>query len=613
MIEKRVLKVLMKASCERSSRLLGLEFSGRDPLRQKLLSLVKEGMERVLLFPELNAVYEQASRQGGGNHFFDRVLQVLNITYHISPEDMARIPRRGPVVLVANHPFGGVEGIILAAILRSVRPDTKLMANSLLELIPEVRDDLLMVNPFHREDSKRANIASVRRAIRWLRAGGLLAMFPAGEVAHLDLRTRAISETEWSDSVARIVRMTRSDVVPVYFKGANGHLFQILGLVHPGLRTVMLPHELLNKRDKRLEARVGNVIPAEKLLTFPGDQEMTAYLRQRTYWLSYRKGEAQASEVGAAVATQAPPPTACSQPAELLRQEVAGLPPEQVLVQSDEFRVIQASADQIPHLLLEIGTLREVAFRQVGEGTGKSIDIDRFDFFYTHLFAWNVARNEVVGAYRVAPTDEILSSRGREGLYTNTLFQFKDGFLERISPALELGRSFIRPEYQRSFNALMLLWKGIGEIVVRNPRYRTLFGAVSISNRYQPLSQRLMVEYLERHHSLPELAQSVRPRKPFRAETGWPGKASPVGDLEDLSVLVAEIEANQLSVPILLKHYLKLNGKMLSFNVDKNFSDVVDGLVLVDLTKTNETILKRYMGAQAAASFLAYHRAVQAA
>ncbi len=604
----------MKASRERRSRLLSLEFSGKDPLRQKLLSFVKGGMERVLLFPELNAIYEQASRQGDGNRFFDQVLQVLNIAYHISPEDMARIPRRGPVVLVANHPFGAVEGIILAAILRSVRPDTKLMANSLLEHIPEVCDDLLMVDPFHREGSTRANIASLRQAIRWLRAGGLLGMFPAGEVAHLDLRTRTISETEWSDSVARIVRMTRSDVVPVYFKGANGPLFQILGLVHPGLRTILLPHELLNKRDKRLEVRVGNVISADKLLTFSGNQEMTAYLRQRTYWLGYRKGEAQDHEaVSPADATQAAPPTACSQPVDLLRQEVDGLPPEQVLVQSDEFRVIEASANQIPHLLLEIGRLREVAFRQVGEGTGKSIDIDRFDFFYTHLFVWNAARNEVVGAYRIAPTDAILSSRGPEGLYTNTLFQFKDGFLERIGPALELGRSFIRPEYQKSFNALMLLWKGIGEIVTRNPRYKTLFGAVSISNRYQPLSQRLIVEYLKRHHCLPELARSVRPRKPFKAKTIWQGEASPVGDLEELSILIAEIEDRQLSVPILLKQYLKLDGKVLGFNVDKDFSDVVDGLVLVDLTKTNETILKRYMGAQAAASFLAHHRAVQAA
>jgi putative hemolysin len=604
----------MKALSVRGSRLLSLEFSGKDPLRQKLFSLVKGGMERVLLFPELNVVYDQASRQGGGDQFFDRVLQVLNIAYNISPQDLARIPRRGPVVLVANHPFGAVEGIILAAILRSVRPDTKLMANSLLEHIPEMRDHLLLVDPFHREGSTQANIAGLRQAIRWLRAGGLLAMFPAGEVAHLDLRTRTISETEWGDSVARIIRLTRSDVIPMHFKGANGPLFQILGLVHPGLRTILLPHELLNKRDKRLEVRVGNLIPAEKLLAFSGNPEMTAYLRQRTYWLGYRKGEAQGNEAGSpTVATQPSPPTASSQPVELLRQEVDGLPPEQVLVQSDEFRVIEASANQIPHLLLEIGRLREVAFRNVGEGTGKSIDIDRFDFFYAHLFVWNAATNEVVGAYRLAPTDAILSSRGPGGLYTNTLFQFKDEFLERINPALELGRSFIRPEYQRSFNALMLLWKGIGEIVGRNPRYKTLFGAVSISNRYQPLSQGLMVEYLERHHCLPELAKSVRPRKPFRAKTTWQGEVGPIGDLEELSVVIGEIEYHQLNVPILLKQYLKLDGKLLGFNVDRNFSDVLDGLVLVDLTKTNEAILKRYMGAGAAASFLAHHRAVNAA
>ncbi len=267
-------------------------------------------------------------------------------------------------------------------------------------------------------------------------------------------------------------------------------------------------------------------------------------------------------------------------------------------------------ADQIPNLLQEIGRLREVTFRQVKEGTGKAIDLDRFDAHYLHLFLWNREAQEVVGAYRMGRTDRIMKELGSTGLYTATLFDFQGEFLEEINPALELGRSFIRLEYQKNYSALLLLWKGIGQFVAQNPHYQVLFGPVSISNEYNEFSQGLLATWLSMHNFLPELAQFIRPKNPFEVKkfrcqdlrlalTGTQA-------VEELSALIADVDPNQKGVPILLKQYLKLGGKLLGFNRDPNFNNVLDGLILVDLLQTSHQVLQRYMGKEGLARFTQY-------
>jgi putative hemolysin len=259
--------------------------------------------------------------------------------------------------------------------------------------------------------------------------------------------------------------------------------------------------------------------------------------------------------------------------------------------------------------------LRENSFRAVGEGTGKSRDLDEFDSSYIHLFLWNPSAAELVGAYRLGPTDEILPASGFEGLYTSTLFKFAPGFQEQISCALEMGRSFVRPEYQRSLGALPMLWKGIANFVFKNPRYRVLFGAVSISDRYQPLSQQLMVSFLRSHYGLSSLSGTVKPRTPFRPskERALPRQTLELigDDLDELSTIISDIESNCTGIPILLKHYLKLGGKVLGFNVDPSFSNVLDALVLVDLAQTDPKILARYMGRDQAKEYLAFHQTAE--
>lgn len=310
----------------------------------------------------------------------------------------------------------------------------------------------------------------------------------------------------------------------------------------------------------------------------------------------------------AGVSAQAPivPPV----PQALLKAEVEALPAEQRLVASGQFLVQYARAAQIPWCLQEIGRLREMTFRAAGEGTGKSSDIDLFDAYYQHLFVWDAEAGAIVGAYRMGRVDEILERYGRRGLYTQSLFKYGSRLLENIHPAIELGRSFVRAEYQRSFSPLMLLWRGIGRFILRSPRYAVLFGPVSISNDYAPLSRRLIVDYLSMNNVRADLARHVKPRRPFRGARSeiWDQvEIANLKDIEDLSRLVASIERDSKGVPILLRQYLKLGGRLLGFNADDRFSDALDGLIMVDLRASDPRVLARYMGEEGAAAFLACH------
>jgi putative hemolysin len=297
-------------------------------------------------------------------------------------------------------------------------------------------------------------------------------------------------------------------------------------------------------------------------------------------------------------------------PSAILKAEIDALSPDQRLVDRGRFQVYCARAGQIPWALQEIGRLRELTFRAVGEGTGRSSDLDLFDTFYLHLFVWDAPAAAIAGAYRLGLVDEILPRHGKGGLYTHSLFKYRTRLLHTLSPAIELGRSFVRAEYQRSFAPLLLLWSGIGRFVERSPRYAVLFGAVSISGRYAPASRRLIVEYLSAHRADSRLAREVRPRRPFRAgaRTAAPNAAmSAPGSINELSRRIAQIEDDGKGVPVLLRQYLQLGGRLLGFNLDRDFYDTLDGLIMVDLREVEEAVLTRYMGKRGAAAFRAYH------
>jgi hypothetical protein len=310
------------------------------------------------------------------------------------------------------------------------------------------------------------------------------------------------------------------------------------------------------------------------------------------------------------VPSEAPEPVAPPADPSTLAGEARALPPSAILASSGPLTVFAAGAEAIPHLLYEIGRLREATFRAVGEGTGKRIDLDWFDSHYLHLVLWNRERSEVVGAYRCAPTDRIVPKFGVDGLYTASLFAYGSGLVARLVPALELGRSFVRLEYQKTYSALLLLWRAIAEFVVRSPRYKLLFGAVSISNDFGAAAQRRIVEYLREKSYLPGLARFVRSRSPFLPDPAGASSPSPARpeDLGSLERDVLQLEGGARGVPVLLKQYLKLGGRVLSFARDLEFGNTLDALVLVDLSAAPLRVLERYMGPEGACAFFEYHR-----
>jgi putative hemolysin len=294
-------------------------------------------------------------------------------------------------------------------------------------------------------------------------------------------------------------------------------------------------------------------------------------------------------------------------PGSLLRAEVEALPADQHLVTSGHFSVHCARAEQFPCCLQEIGRLRELTFRAAGEGTGKAADVDHFDAYYLHLFVWDTQTESIVGAYRLGLADEIVSRHGRRGLYTQSLFRYGDRVLQAMSPAIELGRSFVRAEYQRSFAPLMLLWRGIGQFIVQHPQYAMLFGAVSISNDYEPASRRLIVDYLSANNIESNLARHVKPRRPFRSRWAAARDDAEIAALNDIEDVSRMVKRDSKGVPILLKQYLKLGGRLLAFSADEKFSDALDGLIMVDLRASDPRVLARYMGKEGATAFLSHH------
>ena len=588
-----------------------LNIPAKSPLGSKFANLAGGAIEQLLALNKLEKIYASACHEPDKLSFLGKVLEEFRVGCRVDSGDLARIPAEGPTVVVANHPFGGIEGIVLAHQLLKIRPDVKIMANHLLSRIPELRDVFIFVDPFEGKDSIRANLKPLKEAIRWVQGGGLLAVFPAGEVAHLDLKSRSVIDPEWSRVVARIVAKTEASVVPAYFDGSNGHLFQVMGLVHPRLRTAMLPRELLNKADKRIDLKLGGPISPKQLAEFEDTEALTAYLRWRTYSL----GPVSRKMVKGAKADRSLRKPTLQKPAKALDREavaadVAGLDPKRTLVKSGNYRVIHASKEMIPALIHEIGRLREITFREVGEGTGKALDLDEFDEYYTHLVLWNDAKEELVGAYRLGRSDEIVKAHGPSGLYTSTLFRYKPAWFQHLGSSLELGRSFIRKEYQRSYSSLLLLWKGIGAFIVQNPQYRYIFGPVSVSNNYQPLSRLLMVDYVSINHSS-DLSWLVKPRKParlkFRKGMNYRAFVENMPGPEGLSEVISDIEGQDMGVPVLLRHYLSLSAKAAGWNVDPDFGQALDCLMLVDLMDTDPRTMNHYLGREGYRAFLDFH------
>lgn len=594
-------------------RLIDLRQVAKGAFARGAYKLLGGTLERFLGVKEINAAYRRFLNDKDKSNYFAAVLRTLKIDYGVSDEELAKIPKDGPLFIVSNHPYGCVDSLILSAIFSGARPDYKVLANSILFKVEAVRPWLLPVNPFGGREAARENVRSMRDAKDHLRKGGCLAMFPSGEVSSLRLQGREITDPAWSKHAGTLVRDAKATVIPVFFEGHNSALFHAAGLVNPRARTALLLREFMQKRDSMVRLRIGDPIPFRKLEEFGTDEALTDFLRLKTYLLGKRPTEpvdkpaAKAAEVPTTAMEPIIPPV---NPA-LLLEEIQKLPPAALLVENSTFKAFIFHGESCPLLLREIGRLREVTFREVGEGTGKACDLDEYDTWYEHLVLWDAQANTIAGAYRMGLTDRILDTRGKRGLYTASLFHFRSGFYTKLNPALEMGRSFIRKDYQKRGQCMPLLWRAIMRFCSQNPRYKMLFGPVSISAEYSKASRDIILAYLRNHKVETNLEGLVRAKNPPRRITlkssELASMINSVDDIEQVSNLVSELEHDKKPVPVLLKHYLKLNGRMISFNIDPDFGDCLDGLVMVDFTKADTKFMNNMMGLKEYAAFCAYN------
>ena len=537
-------------------------------------------VEHAVGFPKLDRIVTQAralQRSGEEPDFNAAILKGMNLHVELDEADLANIPKEGPVILVSNHPFGGIEGVVLLDILRRARPDFKVMANYYLDAIPEMRKDFIFVNPFGSAAAAKQNIRPLLECVRWLKDGHILGVFPSGEVSSIDLKRRLVRDPPWSETIAGLARKTGATVVPMHFCGRNPALFQLAGLVHPRLRTV-----LLRSISHALEGRA----PAKKKLLRLPRRKPAALAGPREEIIS-------------------------ETPREEIEAALAALPKDSFLLSGSGLDVYMASLSPENPIMREIGRLREITFRAVGEGTGRATDVDVYDPHYRHLFLWDPKERRLVGAYRLGLAPEIVPKFGVEGLYTHSLFRYSRQLIDRCQPCIEMGRSFVRPEYQRAFAPLMMLWKGIGAFIARNPDYHSLFGPVSISSAYRDESRSMLLRSLRLSNFAGELARFVRPLRPPRRgrRAEWKGKdyEEMIANTDLVSSIISDLESDKKGIPILVKQYLKLGGRILAFNVDPDFGDCVDGLILVDLRRTDAKVRAHYMGAEADAAFRAHH------
>lgn len=538
----------------------------------------------VLRINKLNKLYDEISHLEGMD-FIDALIEKLQLEYEVNEDELEQIPKEGAFITVSNHPFGGIDGMLLVKILSKVRPDIKVMSNFVLNKIKPVSQYMLPVNPFERRKDAASSLHGVKLALEQLQSGGALGIFPAGEVSSYNEDNYGISDREWQYPAMKMIKKARVPVVPVYFQGSNSRIFHILGLIHPTLRTVRLPAEVFNKKHKMIRIRIGYPVSVKEQDGFSDISTFGRYLRAKTYSLGSVL-EVRKFFRPRINRNKKPEPIAEPVASALIMEEIEKIREEYSLFSSEQFEVFCTPSIEIPQIMLELGRLREVTFRDVGEGTNHSMDLDEYDLYYNQLFVWDNKTEQIVGAYRVGKGDEILRRYGVKGFYVQSLFRMNRRFHPTLRQSLELGRSFVVKEYQRRPMPLFLLWKGILYFLLKHSEYRYLIGPVSISNNFSQFSRGLIMQYIRAHNFDKRLARYIRPRTRYNVPGFNVDEEVILNNTEDLNKFdrfIKDVEPNDYTMPILLKRYLKINGKIIGFNLDPKFNDALDGLLVLDL------------------------------
>lgn len=539
-------------------------------------------LHRILRIDKINEFIEKHEHLDT-KHFISEIFEYLNYSFIISDGDLQKIPSEGRVICVSNHPSSLDSLVILKAMLE-VRNDVKIVANDVILQFEFLKNHILPVDLFTNA-FQRKNINLINQA---LEKDNAVIIFPAAEVSRL--KWFKIVDSKWRNGAIRYAKKFNSPILPIYIHSKNSLLFYLTSIVNKNLSTLLLSHEIFNKKNKTTRLIIGDLIPAK---TFADSNVNVPYqaklLKKHVYHLGRSKKNVFSTEKNVIHPTDK----------KILKQELNNS--DFIGTTNDGKKIFLTTRDNSPHTVTEIARLRELTFRKVGEGTGKKLDIDRFDSHYSHLIVWDDAELEIVGSYRIGIGKKIHEMFGEAGFYTSSLFNFNQEFVKEIIPhSIELGRSFVQEKYWNT-HALDYLWQGIGNFLVNNQHIKYMFGPVSISGTYPNHVIALIIFYFNKWYAnYDNLASSKL--KFMMSEKQWEEYSSLFftnNAKDDFKILKKMLYLFGYSVPVLYKHYSELcydkGVSFLDFGIDPDFKNCVDGLLLVDISKIKDEKKQRYL------------------
>lgn len=556
---------------------------------------------KVLKISTLNKIYDR-NKHLSDLEFLNAILDEFQIKFEIPEEDLKRLPKDGAYITISNHPLGGIDGILLLKLMLEKEPNFKIIANFLLHRIEPLKPYVMPVNPFESHKDAKSSVTGIKDALRHLSENKPLGIFPAGEVSTYK-DGKLVVDKQWEEGAIKLIKKAGVPVVPIYFHAKNSKLFYWLSKISDTLRTAKLPSELLTQKDRVIKVRIGKPISVAEQNEYETTEAYSEFLRRKTYMLAnpFEKGTKLLDPSNLNLKLpKSPKQIAGPANHNKILSEIKQLRKEDYrLLQSKNYEVFFVSADKIPNILHEIGRLREITFREVGEGTNESLDLDQYDKYYHHMFLWDDATKEIAGAYRMGLGSEIYTKYGVDGFYLHDLFRFEPELYDMMSKSIEMGRAFIVKEYQQKPMPLFLLWKGIVHTTLHYPEHKFLIGGVSISNQFSDFSKSLMIEFMKSHYYDPYIAQYIHPKKEYKVKLKDADKDfvfnEAEADLNRFDKIIEEIEPGNLRLPVLIKKYIKQNARVIAFNVDPLFNNAIDGLMYIRIADLPESTVKPVM------------------
>ena len=554
---------------------------------------------KVLKISKLNKFYD-SNKHLKDVEFLNAIIDNLQIKFEIPEEDLKRLPKEGAYITISNHPLGGIDGVLLLKLMLEREPNFKIIANFLLHRIEPLKKYILPVNPFENHKDAKSSVIGIKETLRHLSDGKPLGMFPAGEVSTYK-DGKLMVDKAWEEGAIKVIRKAQVPVVPIYFHAKNSWLFYLLSKFNETLRTAKLPSEVFSQKHRVIKVRIGKPISVNEQNEHLTIEEYSEFLRRKTYMLAnpFEK-ETPFLPTPNLKLPKNPKQIVTAACQETMVEEIDSLRENDCrLLHSKNYEVFFAKAQDIPNVLHEIGRLREITFREVGEGTNESIDLDQFDKYYHHLFLWDKDAHKIAGAYRMGLGSEIYPKYGIQGFYLNDLFRFEPELHDMMHKSIEMGRAFIIKEYQQKPMPLFLLWKGIIHTTLRYPEHKFLLGGVSISNQFSDFSKSLMIEFMKSNYYDPYIAQYIHPKKAYKVKLKDADKDfifnETEADLNKFDKIIDELEPGILRLPVLIKKYIKQNAKVVAFNVDPLFNNAVDGLMYIRIADIPESTMKPVM------------------